>query len=734
MDPSGKRLSRQNESSKLDPRSPEFNIVLSRLGNAIQFLHKHQDMKDHLHYMAWLKQLQRRSKSLIGRYMMDLFDNACKTCREDRKSVEANHGSANAAGASMQYLDVDHAAAMPPLESLNIYHKFRGLGFRMRELSDKLRKCEEVDSFCEIGEASDPDGETLSQPRRRQYRQYHSSPDIDSSNSHKSVYAEVMCAYRTSRVELLLPITRVTASHGHGQSPSASTESQSQLQSAWARENGKSVSERERKNLADGAGSRVFSSSVRHIYTVVIQIAQLEQQLFVQLFRKSLDAISESDRPPPVSPAVSKASPEGGLQDDEEELCRIVEVVASQASGQLRALAIRENSVGVLCRVIHTITEDVKSQLQGAKLFSKVRECIESNLESTASDVRERLLYCVDLELRKFVEMFEALPSQLAYPDILTRALTNLDEPLSNRLQHDTLARVESEGLAPISTWYPPMRHTLSLLSQIYGVVSKTIFEDVARRAVSECITSLEGGASGVRKWKGQINGDLFLVRHLLILREQLMPFDMKLQSVERYLDFTPTGTALSSFLHNSRRLLNMDSSNSLVQVAVDGIPALHDSHVDVKRKLDETLKHACVALRSTAVSHLLGANFVTFFAKVTAFAGGDVPVYRGGLGLLGEGDSVIQSGSAQSSLDGQTIALPAHVTQVLVGQAFMQTDRLLSVLKSALDNVLEHLPLFLEVVKVRLNTLFSPSYFHPSRKRVLIIFCCECFEYRKIL
>jgi hypothetical protein len=83
-------------------------------------------------------------------------------------------------------------------------------------------------------------------------------------------------------------------------------------------------------------------------------------------------------------------------------------------------------------------------------------------------------------------------------------------------------------------TWYPPLRHSLSLLSLLYGVVDSTVFEDVARRAVAACIDSLIKGAAGVRRWKNQLHGDLFLVRHLLLLREQLLPFNMNLQSIEK--------------------------------------------------------------------------------------------------------------------------------------------------------------------------------------------------------
>lgn len=50
------------------------------------------------------------------------------------------------------------------------------------------------------------------------------------------------------------------------------------------------------------------------------------------------------------------------------------------------------------------------------------------------------------------------------------------------------------------ATWYPPLKHTLALLSLLYGTVSPSIFEDIARRSIILCIQSLINGASGVRR------------------------------------------------------------------------------------------------------------------------------------------------------------------------------------------------------------------------------------------
>lgn len=87
-------------------------------------------------------------------------------------------------------------------------------------------------------------------------------------------------------------------------------------------------------------------------------------------------------------------------------------------------------------------------------------------------------------------------------------------------------------------------------------------------------------GVTFLFRWKNQLHGDLFLTRHLLILREQLIPFNMNLQSVEKQLDFSTTGSALTSFVQNSMSLLRFDSSNTFFQIARDGLPGPSSSHL----------------------------------------------------------------------------------------------------------------------------------------------------------
>ena len=226
------------------------------------------------------------------------------------------------------------------------------------------------------------------------------------------------------------------------------------------------------------------------------------------------------------------------------------------------------------------------------------------------------------------------------------------------------------------------------------------------------------------RKWQSQLHADLFLVRHLLILREQLMPFDIQLQSVEKELDFAPTTVALSAFLRNSRAALRWDSDNSLLAVARDGLPGMQEASVDIKKRLDEALRSSCLNLK-LSILHFVMPAVESFLAKVAAFIGGDVPVYRG-------------AGAADSS-DGGEVLLTDAARSVLSSQAFVKAERVVEVLSSTIETIVQTQPELVKVVRAYLDNdttrhiILKPvmhelqlskrkvvSVFHPSTTRIV--------------
>jgi hypothetical protein len=106
-------------------------------------------------------------------------------------------------------------------------------------------------------------------------------------------------------------------------------------------------------------------------------------------------------------------------------------------------------------------------------------------------------------------------------------------------------------------TWYPPVRRTVWVLSQLRDFVKPAIFEDIAQEALEVCRLSLISGADLIRTQPGKVlDGHLFLVRHLLILKDVLSSLELDLRGRDDESDFVsakgPTTSRTLEFGVNS--------------------------------------------------------------------------------------------------------------------------------------------------------------------------------------
>ncbi|KAI0044273.1 Sec34-domain-containing protein [Auriscalpium vulgare] len=214
---------------------------------------------------------------------------------------------------------------------------------------------------------------------------------------------------------------------------------------------------------------------------------------------------------------------------------------------------------------------------------------IRQLLQMVLQDAQTRLFFKAQSVIQSEIRYYQPKPEDLAYPDKLIAArkpVTGYEmrekESISQLFQLSSLDKRE--------TWFPTLSKTVWVLSQLHDFVQPAIFDDLAQEAVSLCRMSLSAAANMLGS-KSPLDGHLFLVRHLLILKEMTRNLDLVQRDAPRGSN-DPYGVTdtLTNVLSRTTNLL----PNSLF--ASFGMPR-GDDMTDAKHSIDLDLKQACEAV-----------------------------------------------------------------------------------------------------------------------------------------
>lgn len=301
----------------------------------------------------------------------------------------------------------------------------------------------------------------------------------------------------------------------------------------------------------------------------------------------------------------------------------------------LRSLVVHENDLDVLCDLVdilrnEVLLEGIRSRGDSASAFTPV-------VHRMIQDVQERLIYRSSIYIREEIKNFQPTPADLNYPDILLPppsqdepspsapvAVSTVTEPDAGETSATTVSvtpprkpavppiSISSSNnttgsLAPpirtmYSTWYPPLEKTLNFLSKLYRVVETGVFEGLAQAAVSVCTQSFLTASQKISEQKGVVDGQLFLIKHLLTLREQISPFDVSFCTTEKMLDFSHIREGLSRFLRGQS---GFKLWNLIFDIMSSTKPRIFENHIDSRKDLEKQLKVICESfiLNSTKMS-----------------------------------------------------------------------------------------------------------------------------------
>uniref|UniRef100_T1J4T0 Conserved oligomeric Golgi complex subunit 3 n=1 Tax=Strigamia maritima TaxID=126957 RepID=T1J4T0_STRMM len=290
-----------------------------------------------------------------------------------------------------------------------------------------------------------------------------------------------------------------------------------------------------------------------------------------------------------------------------------------------------------LCSIlkIEMIDEHIRNNPEHLKAFEAV-------VTQMLQDVQERLVYRTHIYIQSDILNYNPSPGDLVYPEklemmesiaegLMQQSSLSRSESRSSIASFGSLTSQEVAGInsagdhgsevslarsrtGPISPadlhgmWYPTVRRTLVCLSKLYRCIDKAIFQGLSQDALSMCIQSLVVAGSTIAKNKTLLDGLLFQIKHLLILREQIAPFQVDFAIREMSLDFSKVRTAATNFMHRKSKLFALNTNNSLLEFILQGTPQVTEHYIDSKKDVDNHLKLVCEQFIQHTTELLIGS------------------------------------------------------------------------------------------------------------------------------
>jgi hypothetical protein len=226
-------------------------------------------------------------------------------------------------------------------------------------------------------------------------------------------------------------------------------------------------------------------------------------------------------------------------------------------------------------------TEDLFHPSSPLYSFSK-------SIQRLIADVQERLIYRAQTYVRETIQKYQHTKADLDYP---AKLLKPADASTPSAAAQEDPASMMPSSSAPTSreqlfaSWHPALERTLMCLSKLFRCVEVSVFKYLAQEAVSVCTAVLIDASAKITTAHASSDpshsdGLLFLIKHLLILRDQIAPFSsvVDLSTTSHDLDFS----------HMKDVLPNIFSSvgkwSSFLDLVQTSAPRLKESKMDAKK------------------------------------------------------------------------------------------------------------------------------------------------------
>ncbi|CAI9632971.1 sec34-domain-containing protein [Alternaria burnsii] len=296
---------------------------------------------------------------------------------------------------------------------------------------------------------------------------------------------------------------------------------------------------------------------------------------------------------------------DGGLYD-------FLEAVCEPLYDYLRPRTIHETQILKLCELCTLIQtrymeeEEEESPVDANKLdFSVI-------VHPALQDAQNRLVFLSLAILRDDIERYKPKPEDLDYPaknkKYATSGTKSHQPVLSGKKQpksevpptplmpktptivedDDPDARWNFNTEAAFKDWYPTLRKAIWLLSKIYRLVHSSVFDDLAHHIVHSTTLSLAQASTLLAKSVSPTDAALFLVSHLLLLKQQIVAFDIEFVTPETEVQYN--FSSVTNTFWELRARGGLFNPRNLVGLL---IPKVVENMLDAKAEVDARLRQA---------------------------------------------------------------------------------------------------------------------------------------------
>ncbi|KAK9099631.1 hypothetical protein Syun_026676 [Stephania yunnanensis] len=389
------------------------------------------------------------------------------------------------------------------------------------------------------------------------------------------------------------------------------------------------------QRISEFAKKEALPSLTRSGCACLMQVCHLEHQLFDHFF-----------------PASS---------GDAASLAPLIDPLCTYLYDTLRPKLIHEANLDFLCEIVDILKIEVLGEQLSKRSDSLAG--LQPTLHRILADVRERLTFRARTHIRDEIANYFPFDEDLDYPAKLEQAAAKVSGSSAD------------ENPDVYNTWYPPLEKTISCLSKLYRCLEPAVFTGLAQEAVEFCSGSIQKASKLIAKRSSPMDGQLFLVKHLLILREKIAPFDMEFSVTHKELDFSHLLEHLRRILRGQASLFDWSRSTSLARTLS---PRVLESQIDARKELEKTVKATCEEFIMSVTKQVVDP-MLSFVTKVTAV-------------------KVALSSGAQDQKVESVLAKP------LKNQAFATPDKVAELVQKVAVAIQQELPMVVAKMKLYLQ------------------------------